>query len=158
MLLALSRLTNPNWQGLRRGEIPDSPVKQVFHSHTYRERRGALLEQRPFTRSQCGQYYKLSSHSFLCCLNTEGGHRKVPLFTHTVSDAKPRAPHSHPVAFWDSELPEHRWAFLHSLVIWDSWKPGMWAHFSFLFLSCLVKWECLEVWGITQLVQGRPVA
>lgn len=29
------------------------------------------------------------------------------------------------------------------LVIWDSWKPGMWAHLSFLFLLCLVKWECV---------------
>lgn len=32
MLLAPSRLMNPNWQGLRHGEIPTSPVKQVFHS------------------------------------------------------------------------------------------------------------------------------
>lgn len=39
------------------------------------------------------------------------------LFTHTVSDSKPRVPHPHPVAFWDSALPEHRWAFLHILVI-----------------------------------------
>lgn len=32
MLLAPSRLMNPNWQGLRHGETPNSPVKQVFHS------------------------------------------------------------------------------------------------------------------------------
>ena len=114
-----------------------------FTHNTYREQQGSLLEQRSFTWSQCGQYYKLSSHSFLCCLNTEGWHRKVALFTHTVSDSKPRVPHPHPVAFWDSELPEYRWAFLHILMIWDSWKPGMWAHLSFLFLLCLVKWECV---------------
>lgn len=122
MLLAPSRLTNPNWQGLRRGAIPDSPAKQVFHSQHIQGTAGSLLEQRSFTWSQCGQYYKLSSHSFLRCLNTEGWHRKVALFTHTVSDSKPRAPHPHPVAFWDSELPEHRWAFLHILVIWGSWS------------------------------------
>lgn len=34
--------------------------------------------------------------------------------SHTVSDSKPRVPHSHPVAFSDSELPEHRGAFLQS--------------------------------------------
>lgn len=84
-----------------------------------------------------------NSPATLCCLNTEGWHRKVALFTHTVSDSKPRVPHPHPVAFWDSELPEYRWAFLHILMIWDSWKPGMWAHLSFLFLLCLVKWECV---------------
>lgn len=39
------------------------------------------------------------------------------LFTHTVSDSKLRVPHPQPVAFWDSALPEHRWAFLHVLVI-----------------------------------------
>lgn len=148
MLSAPSRLTNPNWQGLRHGESPNFPVKQDFYPHTHRERRGALLEQRPVAHSQCGQYYKLSSHSFYAASTLKVDTGKA-LFTHTVSDSKLRVPHSHPVAFRHSESPEHRWAFLHSLVIWDSWKPGMWAHFSFLFLSCLVKWECLEVWGIT---------
>lgn len=64
MLLVPSRLMNPNWQGLRHGEIPSSLVKQVFSLNTYREPQGSLQEQRPFTWSQCGQYYKLSSHSF----------------------------------------------------------------------------------------------
>lgn len=148
MLLAPSRLMNPNWQGLRHQEIPDSPVKQVFHSHTYRERQGSLLEQRPFTRSQCGQYYKLSSHSRLRCLNTEGWHRKVALFTHTVSDSKPRVPHSHPVAFWDSELPEHRGAFLHScdLRFMETRNVGT-PFFSFSLVPSEVG-MCLEVEGI----------
>lgn len=99
MLLAPSKLMNPNWQGLRRGEIANSPVKQVFHSHTNRERQGSLLEQRCFTWSQCGQYYKLASHSFLRCLSTEGCDTGKPHSSHTVSDSKPRVPHSHPVVF-----------------------------------------------------------
>lgn len=113
MLLAPSRLMNPNWQGLRSGETANPPVKQVFHSHTNREQQGSLLEQRCFTWSQCGQYYELSSHSFLRCLNTEGCDTGKPPSSHTVSDSKPRVPHSHPVVF-GTELPEHRWAFLKS--------------------------------------------
>lgn len=72
--------------------------------------------------------------------------------SHTVSDSKPRVPHSHPVVFWDSEMPEHRWAFLKSydLGFVETRNVGTpFFSFSFFFLSCLVNWECLEVWGIT---------
>lgn len=68
--------------------------------------------------------------------------------SHTVSDSKLRVPHAHPVVFWDSELPEHRRAFLKSYDLGFVETRNVGTPF-FFFLSCLVNWECLEVWGIT---------
>lgn len=62
MLLAPSKLMNPNWQGLRCGERPNCPVKQVFHA-TLTGNGGFSAGAEALTWSQCGQYYKLSSHS-----------------------------------------------------------------------------------------------
>lgn len=95
-----------------------------------------------------------SSHSFLRCLNTEGCDTGKPHSSHTVSDSKPRVPHSHPVVF-GTERPEHCWAFLKSddlgfVETRNMGTPFFFFLFSFsFFLSCLVNWECLEVWGIT---------
>lgn len=139
---------HPQGSWIQTGKVLDMEKFQTllwsrsFTHNTYREWQGSLLEQRPFTWSQCGQYYRLSSHSFLSCLSTEGWHRKVALFTQTRFQTL----HPRPLAFWDSELPEHHRASLHILMIWDLWKLGMWAHlfFSFSIVPSLMG-MCLEV-------------
>lgn len=111
MLLAPSRLMNPNWHGRRSGEIADSPVKQVFHSHkqgTAGFSAGAevlhLESVWSVLQTPATLFYAAST---LKAVTQES--RTV----HTVSDSKPRVPHSHPVVF-GTEWPEHRWAFLKS--------------------------------------------
>lgn len=129
-ILGMEKLLTPLWS-------------RSFTHNTYRERQGSLLEQRPFTGSQCGQYYKLSSHSFLRCLNTEGWPRKVTLFTHTVSDSKPRVPHTHPVVFGTPNCLNI--AGLSCTFSWLEIHGNRECGHTFLFfvLSCLVKWECV---------------
>lgn len=155
MPLVPSKLTNPNWPGPRSGGGPDCPVEQVFNATPTGN--GGFSAGAEALSEPVWSVLQTLQPLLLRCLNTDGWHRKVALFTHTVSDCKLRVSHSHPVAFWDSELPARRWAIsAHSLVVWDSWKPGTWAQLSFLFLlSCLVKWECVWRWGITYLVQVR---
>lgn len=146
MLLAPSRLMNPNWQGLRHGGSPNSPVKQVFHSHTYGNGRVLCWSGGASLRASVVSITN-SSLSSLRCLNTEGWHRKVALFTHSFRLQAEGA------TFLSCGL----------LGLWIAWTslgfPAvLWSgicgnqergHDFLFFLSCLVNWECLEVWGIT---------
>lgn len=115
-------------------------MKQVFHSQHLQGTAGFSAGAEALHPEPVWSVLQTLQPLFSRCLNTEGWHRKVALFTHTVSDSKPRVPHPHPVAFWEFKLPERPWAFLHTLLIGDSWRPGMWAQLCFLLLG-LPTWN-----------------
>lgn len=150
MLLAPSKLMNPNWQGLRCGERPNCPVKQVFHA-TLTGNGGFSAGAEALTWSQCGQYYKLSSHSSYAAstLTVDTGKSHCS-HTHTLSDCKPRVSHSHPVAFWDWIAWMSLGFSAHSrgLSFMETRNMGTTSFCFFgFFCSCLEKWECVWGWG-----------
>lgn len=138
MRLAPSRLMNPNWQGPRHGETPSSPAKQVFHSQHLQGTAGLFAGAKALHPEPVWSVFQTLQPLY----STLPQHWRLTQESRTVDThslrLQAKSATSYPVAFWKSELPEHGGAFLHILLIWDSW-----AHLSFLFFLCLVKWECV---------------
>lgn len=94
MPLAPSRLMSPNWPGRRRGEMADSPVKQVFHSH--KPGTAGLSAGAEVLHLEPVWSVLQTPATLLRCLNPEGCDTGKPHSSHTASDSTPRAPRSHP--------------------------------------------------------------
>lgn len=69
MLLARSRPTNPNWQGLKAWGTFSSPVEQAFHN-TYQGTAGLSAGAEALPQAVWSVLQTLQP-LFLCCLNTE---------------------------------------------------------------------------------------
>lgn len=87
---ALSRPMNPNWQGLKHGELQLS-CQAGLSQHSPGNGR-VLCRSRGPSPGQCGQYYKLSSHSFYAASTLKVDTRKSHC-SHTQFQTRSRGCH-----------------------------------------------------------------